>query len=479
MTGTKSPRVGNPADLRLEEGCSGANGGDTEKYPPIAELGVVGDRRTAAVIDSAGTVQWFCLPAYDGIPIFGRLLDREGGGYWRLGPANGIAGSQAYVEASNVLVTHWRSSEGELELTDAMPWPGDTRPAADAGRRVLLRRLRCRRGAVHCVMEIAPRDDFGAGPVISPVTGGLQLRLAGQALGLWTLAPVAPTEEGVAAAFTLSAGEEFWAVLGAGEDPAGWCVEAAGEALEATVRYWREWCGRYRRQGKQNDRVTRSALAIELLSFAPTGALVAAATSSLPERIGGNRNYDYRYAWIRDASMAIATMSVLGDVETAERYLSWLSRLGSSTKMPLQVLYRVTGGTDVRQRERKGLAGYCGSSPVRFGNHAYRQRQIDCFGYLADCAAIYLIEGGRWRPEYGRLIRRIADYTVKNWRKPGNGIWELAATAAVRQRQGHELDHPCAGSRLCRPDRRERQSASMACDDDRDPRRCHGTRMER
>ncbi|MGA7260205.1 MAG: glycoside hydrolase family 15 protein, partial [Stellaceae bacterium] len=167
-----------------------------------------------------------------------------------------------------------------------------------------------------------------------------------------------------------------------------------------------------------------SALAIELLSFAPTGALAAAATSSLPERIGGDRNYDYRYAWIRDASMAIATLSVLGDVESAERYLSWLSRLGSSTEMPLQVLYRVDGGTDIEEQSRDDLTGYCHSSPVRFGNHAYRQRQIDCYGYLADCAVIYLDQGGRWAPEYWRLIRKIAEYTVKNWRKPSNGIWE-------------------------------------------------------
>lgn len=243
MTETKTPPVGDPADLRLAQHPSGADahGRDGLSYPPIAELGVVGDRRSAAVINSDGVVQWFCLPAYDGIPIFGRLLDRERGGYWRLGPACGDAGSHAYVEGTNVLVTHWQSGDGELELTDAMPWPGETRPAADEGRRTLLRRLRCRRGSVRCSMQLAPRDNFGGAPMVSPVPGGWELRVAGQALGLWTSRPVELTAEGARASFALAEGEEFWAALGIGDKPAGWNPEACGEALEATIRYWREW----------------------------------------------------------------------------------------------------------------------------------------------------------------------------------------------------------------------------------------------
>jgi GH15 family glucan-1,4-alpha-glucosidase len=256
------------------------------------------------------------------------------------------------------------------------------------------------------------------------VPGGLELRVAGFALRLWTSRPVEPAPDGAYVGFALTTGEEFWAIIGLANDQASWNLQAADEALQATLRHWRELSGRYNYRGPRRDRVIRSALAIELLSFAPTGALAAAATSSLPERIGGDRNYDYRYAWIRDASMAIATLSVLGDVESAERYLSWLSRLGSSTEMPLQVLYRVNGGTDIAEHSRDDLVGYRNSPPVRFGNHAYCQHQIDCFGYLADCAVIYLDRGGRWAPEYWRLIQKIAEYTVRNWREPSNGIWE-------------------------------------------------------
>jgi Glycosyl hydrolases family 15 len=252
-------------------------------------------------------------------------------------------------------------------------------------------------------------------------------------------ATVEPAQDGVFANVELAAGEEFSAILGLGDDPTAWNRLAAEEALQATLRYWSERSGRYHYQGPRRDRVIRSAVAIELLSFAPTGALAAAATASLPERIGGDRNYDYRYAWIRDASMAIATLSVLGDLESAERYLSWLSQLCSSTEMPLQVLYRVDGGTAVEEHPRDELAGYRQSRPVRFGNHSYGQRQIDCFGYLADCAVIYVARGGRWAPEYWRLLRKVADYTVRKWRQASNGLGARSAKALCQQ-QGYELD---------------------------------------
>lgn len=404
-------------------GGNGIDRSGPRPYPPIAQLGAVGDRRTAAVISADGMVRWLCLPNYDGVPVFGCLLDPARGGYWRLGPATGCAGRQSYLGGTNVLVTTWRSAEGEVELTDAMLSPERSRPPAVEGHRTLMRRLRCRRGSALCVMELTPREDFADSVVISPVPGGCELRLTGQVLRLWTSRPVEPIVDR-RASFSLAAGDEFWAILGLGCDPATWNAENAREALQAIIGHWRDLSSRYCYQGQRKDAVIRSALATELLSFAPTGALAAAATTSLPEQIGGDRNYDYRYAWIRDASMAIATLSVLGDVVSAERYLSWLSRLDSSTEMPLQVLYRVDGGTDIAERERDDIAGYCSSRPVRFGNNAYRQRQIGSFGYLADCAVIYLLRGGRWAPEYWQLICRIADYTLENWRKPSNGMWE-------------------------------------------------------
>jgi GH15 family glucan-1,4-alpha-glucosidase len=392
-------------------------------YPPISRLAVVGDRRTAAVIAADGSVQWLCLPNFDGVPIFGRLLDAGRGGYWRLGPASSRESCQKYIEETNVAVTRWDADGGALELIDAMLLPQGNRRVEQQDYSALLRRLRCRSGSVDCVLELQPRDQVGAIPIVARVAGGCELRVAGQALSLWT-SRTELIENPMHATFRLAAGEEFWAILATGKMPGTWSVEAAEKALADTIRYWRDWTSRCHHQTPRRQAVLRAALATELLSFAPTGALAAAATSSLPERIGGNRNYDYRYAWIRDASMAMATLSVLGDIESAERYLSWIAQLDSSTEMPVQVLYRVDGGTDIKQHNRDDLAGYRGSRPVRFGNHAFRQRQLDCFGYLADCAVIYLIKGGRWAPEYWRLISRIADYTAKNWHKPSSGIWE-------------------------------------------------------
>jgi GH15 family glucan-1,4-alpha-glucosidase len=168
-------------------------------------------------------------------------------------------------------------------------------------------------------------------------------------------------------------------------------------------------------------------MAVRLLGYAPTGALVAAPTTSLPERVGGDRNYDYRLAWVRDASLSLAILSLLGDTTAAQGYMDWLAGLDSSTDSPLQVVYRVDGRIDVTQQERTDIAGYRESRPVRFGNHAFEQRQLDSLGYFNDCALVYLDHGGAWSDAYWTVVQAAADYTVANWRLPDSGIWELPA----------------------------------------------------
>jgi GH15 family glucan-1,4-alpha-glucosidase len=393
-------------------------------YPPIERHGTIGDRRTAALVAADGTLDWLCLPNYDSPPVFGALIDAGRGGFWQFGPREPALGRQTYRPDSATLVTTWETGHGTLELADAMPWPETDRPADREPRRVVLRRLRCTRGTVDVALAIRPRGDFDAGPAVEARGGGATFRLGDRTLALWTSFPLAPDSEGATASLSLAEGETAWAVLDTDAE-AAWSPEAAEAALAGTEAYWHDWCRRLTWLGPRRERVRRSALSFHLLSFAPSGALVAAPTLGLPERIGGARNYDYRFAWVRDVSLCMAILAMLGDLGTAERYMDWLAGLDSQTDMPIQVLYRIDGGTDVTQRARDDLEGYRGSRPVLFGNHAFAQHQIDSYGYLADCSLIYFQQGGAWKPEYWTMLRRLADYTAETWEMPGHDIWEL------------------------------------------------------
>jgi alpha,alpha-trehalase len=393
-------------------------------YPPIERHGTIGDRRTAALTADDGTLDWLCLPNYDSPPVFGALIDVARGGFWHFGPSLPTPGRQTYRSDTATLLTRWEAKHGTLELADAMLWPETERPEGRAPRRVVLRRLRCIRGAPEARMAIRPRGDFDRGPEVEAREAGATFRLGDLRLDLWASFPLAPDSDGATAALRLAEGEAAWAVLEFGS-AANWSPDAAEAALEETEAYWHEWCRRLTWLGPRRERVRRSALSFHLLSFAPSGALVAAPTLGLPERIGGERNYDYRFAWVRDVSLCMAILAMLGDRETAERYMDWLAGLDSQTDMPIQVLYRIDGSTDATQRARNDLDGYRGSRPVLFGNHAFSQHQIDSYGYLADCSLIYFQQGGAWKPEYWTMLRRLADYTVETWAEPGHDIWEL------------------------------------------------------
>lgn len=374
-------------------------------YPPIGRHGVIGDRRCAALVAADGTLDWLCLPDYDSAPLFGALLDAPAGGHWRFGPRAALFGEQRYLGPSAVLQTRWTLAEGELELTDFMPWRNDE-AALDPTTRVVARRLRCTAGRAAAAMDFAPRSDFAATPP--------------SAARLSTTFP-----ESGHAELALTQGQEEWAILTWGEaEPVA--AAAAARALDATLAAWTRFRSRLTWPGLGDERALRSALTIHLLGYAPSGAMVAAPTCSLPERLGGDRNYDYRYAWIRDASLCVARFCLLGDLQTAERFLSWLCGLGSSTPSPLQVAYGVRGELELVERQRCELAGYRSSRPVLFGNRAYQQRQLGSLGYLADAMRDFVAAGGSWRPQYAQLLAAIADHTCRVWREPDSGIWELA-----------------------------------------------------
>ncbi|MDQ4077686.1 MAG: glycoside hydrolase family 15 protein, partial [Chloroflexota bacterium] len=400
-----------------------------------------------------GTIGWFCLPDYDGAPLFGALLDAHKGGFWRLGPAHPTFGKQHYWKDSAVLVTRWTTPRGELELTHAMAWPEDERGRQREPRRVLLRRLRCTNGQAECRLEFWPRYDFEQPATVSGDETGLSVQAGDHNLAFWTDAAFETQEHGASGAFRLKEGDECWAILTLDERPAAWSASWANQVLEQSNGYWQEWLERITYTGPRSKQVRRSALTIHLLSYAPKSSLVAAPTTSLPERIRGERNYDYRYAWVRDASLSIAILSLLGDTGSAKRYMDWLAQLGSSNEMLLQVVYRINGGTDLTQQKRWAPSGYRGSRPLHIGNHAYKQRQLDSLGYLADCMWIYLEQGGEWKDAYWRLVERIAAYTAATWQQPDHSIWELSTKAqyvsskamawVTLERTVHIAEHLC------------------------------------
>ncbi len=397
-------------------------------YLPIEQHGVIGDRRSAALVASDGTIDWLCLPHYGGDVVLGAMLDHEAGGFWRLGPAARLTGKQHYRDDTATLLTNWNTPDFALELADTMAPPYQSGQPAD--ERFLVRQLRCTRGRAACALSLRLCNNF------APIA--LELSAPDQAsaqtikwhVGLWTSSPLPNgrsrerSAEGTTGGFELTDGEEFWAVLALDGSLADMSPPRAAGLVRQADNYWRHWLSGLQDTG-QRANIRRSAITIHLLSYGPAGSVVAAPTTSLPERIGGDWNADYRLSWVRDSSLALGVLARLGKTRDGGRFLDWLAHRDSSTPAPLQVVYGVEGETRLTPHERTDLSGYRHSQPVRFGNHAYKQHQHDSLGYLADCILLHLEHGGDWRAEYWDLVRRLADFVSAKWKQPGNSIWEL------------------------------------------------------
>ena len=396
-------------------------------YPALEKHGLIGDRRTAALVAADGTLDWLCLPDYDGPVLCGALLDWSKGGHWRLGPGLRVQGVQAYIEDTMVLQTIWELPTGSLVLSDAMLWPETQRPPEQEQVRAVVRSLRCTKGRVRCSFDLQPAYNYTAPPAaFTQYSSGFTLSLPDLALRLWASAPLQLKATGLRGELELHEGEELWTVLELGAAGQGWSVESARSALQKTEQYWRDWLGRLDAQAFGGAEIRRSALTVHLLTYAPDGSVVASPTTSLPERIGGAWNADYRLSWVRDTSLALGLLARLGDWHETERYLQWLTQRQSRFGQPLQVLYDIHGGKKPKQHKLAAPVGYRHSWPVRVGNHAYKQRQLGSLGFLADCTWYYLQQGGSWREEYWELLRRSANYVAKHWSQPDNGIWELS-----------------------------------------------------
>jgi GH15 family glucan-1,4-alpha-glucosidase len=409
-----------------------------EDYLPIAEHGLVGDLHTVALVSTTGTIDWYCCPAFDSPSVFGSILDVDKGGFYALRPEGEEWSSrQLYFPDTNILITRFFTPGGVGEVQDFMPIE-----AVDTGmhRHRLIRRVVVVRGEVRFVIEVQPRFDYGRAEhevemhphgvlFRSPV---LTLALEGAiAKAMGSQRRLERVDGGIRATFELAAGQSQTFVLErVPEDHIArpYPEHETAASFDATVHYWRRWVSQSGYRGRWREMVQRSALTLKLLTYAPTGALVAAPTTSLPEQIGGERNWDYRYTWIRDAAFSLYGLLRLGFTEEAGAFMGWLTDRTRDWKVgpsgPMQIMYGIDGRAELPEIEHPTWSGYRGSAPVRIGNAAADQRQLDIYGEMIDSIYLYNKYGSPIHHDSWENVRRMVDWLCENWDQPDEGIWE-------------------------------------------------------
>jgi GH15 family glucan-1,4-alpha-glucosidase len=396
---------------------------DADGYLPIEHHGVIGDLHTVALVGSEGTIDWFCPERFDAPSIFGAILDREKGGRFAIRPVDdAFTTKQLYLPSTAVLATRFFTETGVGEVVDFMP--------LGPGSCTIIRRIEVVRGSVRFRVHCRPAFDYARAPHRLVLQDGLATFLAGEAVCelRGVTHPLEADGDAAVADITLVRGERSSFVLSFG--PAGrmWDEATVEATFLETVRFWRDWIGQSRYRGRWREVVDRSAITLKLLTYLPSGAVVAAPTTSLPEQIGGPRNWDYRYCWMRDSAFTMFAFLRLGFREEAAAYLRWLHERGNVENAggaPLQVIYGVDGRSDLTEHELPHLSGYRGSGPVRIGNGAAEQLQLDVYGEVID--AVYLAErdGMPLSYELWVKLRSILDWLSDNWDQPDEGIWEV------------------------------------------------------
>jgi GH15 family glucan-1,4-alpha-glucosidase len=401
------------------------------RYQPIENHGIVGNMHSAALVSLDGSVDWLCLPRFDSPSVFGAILDAEKGGRFRIAPtaAGELRHKQYYWPETNVLITRFLHPDGIAEVEDYMPVGSGAGPDA-----LLVRRVRVVRGRLPLEVECRPAFDYARARHTTRVSEhGARFDGPGLSLGLAASVQLRPDGDGAVAAFVLGVGESATFVLRiiARDALPGRCpgTEEAADWFRETVDYWQRWAARCTYRGRWRETVLRSALALKLLTYQPTGAIVAAPTTSLPEGIGGVRNWDYRYTWIRDAAFTVYAFLRVGFTEEATRFRDWLAARSkehdSHCDGPLQLMYAIDGRSDLAEEELTHLDGYAGSRPVRVGNAAHGQLQLDIYGELMD--AVYLFNKYVAPVGYDgwRRLRDLVDWVAGNWHREDEGVWEV------------------------------------------------------
>ncbi|MGA5192895.1 glycoside hydrolase family 15 protein [Streptomyces exfoliatus] len=410
-----------------------------DDYPLIEDHGLIGDLQTAALVTTDATIDWFCCPRFDSPSVFGALLDRSKGGHFTVRPAaETYTTKQLYHPDTAVLVTRFMTEAGAGEVVDFMPVTG----ASATDRHRIVRMLRCVRGSMTFEGEIAPRFDYGRKPhelhltehgaVFASEDLDLAVHLVREPQDERLLSILSVDSNDLRFSLRLRAGEQRGLVMESspGGPPHEVRVEEFERLFAETVHFWRSWLGQSTYSGRWREAVERSAVTLKLMTYAPTGALVAAPTAGLPEQLGGERNWDYRFTWIRDASFSVYALLGMGFKEEAAAFISWLhDRVKQEAGQddgsgPLNIMYRVDGSADLVEETLDHWEGYRGSAPVRIGNGAASQLQLDIYGEALD--SIYFAHEHGMHLDHGgwKALHTLLDWLVDHWDQPGEGLWE-------------------------------------------------------
>ena len=421
-----------PEARRAPQGVLDRSPADALGYLPIAEHGIIGDLHSIALVGTDGTIDWYCCPRFDSPSVFGSILDAERGGYYRIAPAVGDwTPKQLYLPDTNVLITRFLTPTGVAEVQDFMPIQP---PGSPVHRHRLIRRVLGVRGEMRFRVEVKPRFNYARDShAVFFHESGVLFRSPELCLALETSVPLRQSGEAdVHTELTLLPGESVTFVLEqVPEDyvPRKYSEDETREAFARTVEFWRRWLAQSRYTGRWRETMHRSALTLKLMTYQPTGALVAAPTTSLPEHIGGERNWDYRYTWIRDAAFSLYALLRLGFTEEASAFTSWLTdrfrETRSSGTGPLQIMYGIDGRAELKEEILEHFAGYRGSYPVRIGNGAATQLQLDIYGELIDSIYLYNKYASPISHDSWMDLTRVIEWICEHWDQADEGIWEV------------------------------------------------------
>jgi GH15 family glucan-1,4-alpha-glucosidase len=406
---------------------------------PIGDHALISDCRSTAIVDRSGSVEWLCWPRVDAASVFGRLLDPTAG-HWSIAPVADATVKRRYVDRTMVLETTFNTATGSITLTDALSTgPGERgHQLGHRSPRLLVRRVTATAGTVEVALELVPRPEYGlVTPVIVPVDGGVRLHGGPDVMVLSSPVPVTVEDGRLTARFTLAAGESVsFGLHHRGTDepaPRLWSQHALQRRLDGTIATWRSWARLHQRyEGPWRHLVHHSGRVLQALTFAPTGAIAAAATTSLPESIGGARNWDYRYSWVRDASFTVDALWVAACPDEADAFFTYMAMSAAAQVQrggDLQIMFGVGGEHDLTERELLHLAGWRDSRPVRVGNGAWDQRQLDVYGELLNAAARLPDVIERCPAATKTFLADLADAAAARWSEADQGIWEVRGQA--------------------------------------------------